>query len=206
MRPNSFNGKLIVFSGIDGSGKTTQSKILHKFFSNIDISSILAFEPTNLPIGNFIRETILQNKQHYDPSQEALLFAADRILHQNNIVIPALKRNVHVILDRYIFASLSYQHARGVDIDLIWRLNSFVIAPDIAFLLDIPPEVGLNRKRSQLDWFEEQLELQKTVRAFYLQLVEQGHLILINATPHPRKIHEEIIEQLLARKIIRLRA
>lgn len=110
-------------------------------------------------------------------------------------VIPILDTNKIVVSDRYIYSSLAYQGAQGVDLDWIKQMNHFAIRPDLALYLDVPPEIGLARKRSRSTL--ENLDLEKKVRRIYLDLVKSGELVKINSHRNLSEVKREVIEIVL---------
>jgi dTMP kinase len=174
----SRKGIFICIEGLDGSGKTTQTNILterlkktHKVFCTA--------EPSNGKIGTFIREGCLYEDKRLPIEAEALLFAADRIEHNQNEIAPALAEDKIVICDRYIYSSLAYQGSAGLSLDWIKTINSRALQPDFSIFIDVSPErviERLQRKKSVM----ETLETQKKVREIYMKFVEKGEIILIN--------------------------
>lgn len=147
-----------MLEGIDGSGKTTIGKSIQKELKQMDKKSYFTCEPTNYQIGRIIRK-VLSGEIESDPFIHALLFAADRYEHLEKYIWPRLRNGNIVITDRYVLASIAYQGAKGVDPDLIWKINmtlpNFLI-PDLTILLDILPKDSLRRttKRGKADAFE----------------------------------------------------
>jgi dTMP kinase len=191
----SKNGAFIVIEGLDGSGKTTQARIL---FRNLCKShkTFLTAEPSNGKIGKFIRKRILYDKNRMQPTVEALLFAADRLDHVQNEIIPALNRNEIVISDRYVYSSLAYQGTSGLDLKWIEAVNLHALKPDLALLIDVDPKVVLQRIRRKRSIMEN-METQESVRNIYLNFVEKGDLERI-AGDQPRKaVSSEVLEKVL---------
>ena len=184
-------GVFIVFEGIDGSGKSTHIKALTAELKGKGYSVLQTFEPSKNRIGNFIRRYAEKNDLRLTPETEALLFAADRFQHVNTIIEPALRRGRVVISDRYIYSSLAYQGAGGLDIDWIREMNRFAPKPDIAILLDILPEFSLKRVNRRKTVFEESDFLRK-VRNIYLKLVETKELIRVDADKPKKEVQKEI--------------
>lgn len=171
-------GVFIVIEGLDGSGKTTQARLLAKKLSK-KYNIFLTTEPSRGKIGSYIREYYLYEKQRLPTDVEALLFAADRLEHVKKELVPALDEGKLVICDRYLHSSLAYQGSSGLSIDWIRGINSKALQPDIGIFIDLAPEVvlkRLNRKRSVM----ETLETQQKVREIYLKFVENGELVRID--------------------------
>lgn len=148
------NGILIVFEGMDGAGKTTQIQLLKRYFEDKDIEVVVTREPGGTKIGEKIRNVILdvENKE-MDDICEALLYAASRAQLVNEVIIPSLNSGKVVICDRFVESSIVYQgYARGIGEDKIEIINNIAtkgIVPDAVFLLMLPAEEGIKRKRKK---------------------------------------------------------
>jgi len=164
---------LIVIEGIDGCGKSTVAENLKKKLEEKGYKVFLTKEPYNIKIRELIREII--EKEHeldeYNGKILALLFAADRHLHQLEI-----KRKISegyiVISDRYYHSSFAYQILyKGISIDFIKSITPFLVRPDYVFILDVPIEVAIDRLsiRDKRTKYEEKETLEK-VRKNYLSL------------------------------------
>jgi len=188
---NHHRGRFIVLEGGDGAGKTTQARILCSTLRRKGYKTHGTAEPSQGAIGKLIRRAFLE-KEKISPEIEALLFAADRYLHLKSEVLPALARGRTVVCDRYMYASLAYQGAQGVDSKWLREINRFAERPDLAIYLDIPAEISLGRIKRRKSVLEN-LELQRRVREQYLQLVQAGELMLVDATQSMKKVAENII-------------
>jgi len=140
----------ITLEGVEGSGKTTVAKGLIKILESNDYAVIYTREPGGNPIAESIRDVILdRSNTDMDPRTEALLYAAARRQHLVDVIEPALKAGKIVICDRFIDSSIAYQgYARNIGPDFIEHMNHFATAgkkPDLTFLIDVKPEVGLAR-------------------------------------------------------------
>ncbi len=184
-------GVFIVFEGIDGSGKSTHIKALAKELKGRGYNVIQTSEPSKDRIGNFIRRYAERNDHRLTPETEALLFAADRFEHVMTVVEPALKRGRIVISDRYLYSSLAYQGAGGLDLDWIREMNRFAPKPDLGILLDLLPEFSLQRVERRKTVFEVSDYLRK-VRNIYLRLVEEGELVKVDADKPRKAVQKEI--------------
>ena len=156
-----FPGLFIVIEGIDGSGSTTHSKLLAKALRQRGIRVAETCEPSGGPIGGMIRQ-VLQRRlfvadaagpRAFAWSTMALLFAADRMDHLDSTVVPALRDGAVVISDRYDLSSLAYQSATAPTgekvVSWIRELNARAIRPDLTIVIDVPPEVAEERRRSR---------------------------------------------------------
>jgi len=172
-------GFFICIEGLDKSGKTTQSILLVETLCRMGYDAIYTSEPSSGEIGNFIRRYVLNRKERVYVMVEALLFAADRTEHTESFIKPNLKKGKIVVSDRYLFSSLAYQGAAGIDIDWIKEINKAAIKPDIAIYIDIPVEVIFRRCQGRKSVMERR-EIQEKVREIYMKLVQDGELILVD--------------------------
>ena len=145
----------ITLEGIEGSGKSTQIQHICRFLNTSGLGCVSTREPGGTSIGKKIRSILLDPDSNVmDPATELLLYTADRIQHLQEIVRPAIASGQIVVCDRYFDATVAYQGvARGLDMAMIYDLHRFICAglkPDLTFLLDLPPEIGLKRARHQL--------------------------------------------------------
>lgn len=143
-------GLFITFEGCEGSGKTTVIEGVVKHLEDNNIKVIKTREPGGIKISEDIRNVILDiNNTKMDKITEALLYAASRRQHLVEKVIPYMNEGYVVICDRFLDSSLAYQgHARGIGIDKVYNINLSAtdgILPDLTILVDVRPEVGLNR-------------------------------------------------------------
>jgi dTMP kinase len=171
-------GCLIVFEGIEGSGKTTASKKLAEHLTEKKYRVMWTREPnTNSKIGSLIEEVLL-GKIAVAEEAIPLLFAADRADHTKRVIIPAIKKGFVVISDRYVHSSLAYQKSGMEKVfgrDWLEKINKYSISPDLVIFLDIPPEEGLSRigkwQRIHDDKFFEDVETQKRIRDAYHEVL-----------------------------------
>jgi len=192
-------GKLIVVEGIDGAGKTTIAKYLANTLISKGFKAIYTREPYHPQIIK-----LLENKgKELGAIMEALLLAADRYLHIQEVIKPHLEVGYYVICDRYYYSSLAYQTARGADINWIRTINFFIIRPDVSIYLDVNPEVGLSRlsKNSErrLRYLED-IELLRKVRSNYLNLVRKEELIYVNAEKPLSEVKADVVS-IIKRKL-----
>jgi len=137
-------GKLIVFEGIDGSGKSTLCKGVFKYLDSKGIACISTFEPTNGRWGKLLRKSF--SGQRLNPKEELELFIRDREEHVKDIIIPSMLEGKTVLCDRYYLSTIAYQGARGIDINTIKEKNEeFAPLPDVAFILQIDVNKALKR-------------------------------------------------------------
>ncbi len=144
-------GKLVTFEGCEGSGKSTQLRLLGEYLTSRGTDFIMTREPGGSVIAEEIRKIILNGDYtEMCPECEAMLYAAARVQHLKEIVAPALDSGKLVICDRYVDSSFAYQgFARGLGMEFIRSINSFALEnypPDITLFLDISPAAAFERK------------------------------------------------------------
>lgn len=194
-------GVLIVFEGIDGSGKSTQAEILLERLQEEDFDVVYFREPSKGKWGRKIKKKAL-HPDSLTPEEELDLFLKDRRENVENNLKPALKKKRVVILDRYYYSTIAYQGAKGIDEKLIRRMNEeFVIKPDLVFILDIDPQKGLERieDRKKKDMLFEREEYLVKVREIFKSFKGEN-FIHFDALRPKEKISKEI-EEIVLRKI-----
>ncbi|MEK6600585.1 MAG: dTMP kinase [Candidatus Binatota bacterium] len=202
--------RLISFEGGDGSGKTTQLKLLEKYLSAHGQTCLGTREPGGTALGEMIRQVLLEaGKEEISFPTELFLYLADRAQHVQKVIRPALASGTIVLCDRFTDSTLAYQgYGRGVELDMLRRLNEVAspgITPDLTFLLDCPVEVGLPRTAQRIvnqtsgkrreDRFErEKVEFHERVRAGFLELAraEPKRIVILDASRAIQLLHEQI--------------
>ena len=179
-------GKFITFEGCEGSGKSTQSRMLYSYLKRKGLSVIHIREPGGTEIGEQIRKILLNpNNKGMDPACETLLYMASRAEIVKDIIKPALDENKTVICDRFIDSTRAYQgYGLGVDmkmIEYVGRIVTEKIAPDLTIFLDVAIKKGLKRAGSIKDRIERRPLL-------YHQRVRKGYLNLARRFPQRIKI------------------
>ena len=137
-------GVLIVFEGIDGTGKSTQVSLLEKFLVQEGYQVTATREPTGGHFGQRIRE-LYKNRRGVSLQQELELFLSDRREHVDEVINPSLENGRVVICDRYFLSTAAYQGAAGLDPEMIIERNHFAPAPDLAFIIEISAEESVKR-------------------------------------------------------------
>ena len=188
-------GIFICIEGLDGSGKTTQAKLLAKKLRKSH-SAIYTAEPSRGKIGTFIRERCLYGEKRLSSVIEALLFAADRIEHVENEVLPALHQGKLVISDRYLYSSLAYQGAAGLSLEWIEKINEHALKPDLAVFIDVDLKTVMNRLKSKKSVMENMETLQK-VRDVYLKFVAKGELVRLDGNHTKDEVSEVLSAMVL---------
>ena len=183
---------LINLEGIDGCGKSTQSKFLMDKFESSNEEIILLKEPTNGKYGQKLWE-MLSGKIEANTEEILELFVLDRREHVTQKIRPALDEGKIVLMDRYYYSTMAYQGAAGIDVNRIRKDNEFAPKPDIVLIFDLPADLAMKRVRSHsvADVFEKEEYLEK-VRKAYLNLENDSLVRIIDATGTPKKIFDEV--------------
>lgn len=167
-------GKFLVIEGLDGSGKTTQIQFILAWLKQQGLKVYLTDEPSKIGFKNLIKKQLVGLKRKIDDAfVDALLFTADRRIHLQLEILPALNNHDVVISDRYYHSTFAYQGTQGLDLSWLIELNRFARKPDLTIIFDVPAEIALERlrggKRIRLDKYEK-LEFLKRLRQNYLKL------------------------------------
>lgn len=193
-------GFFITFEGIEGSGKTTQAKLLYNHLRKRKLECVLTREPGGTRISEKIRRVILDSKNvGMSPKTELFLYFASRSQHVEEVIRPALSSNRIVISDRFSDATLAYQGAgRNLSMGTVRRLNELAtgsLSPDLTFLLDLPVGEGLSRVR-RTDRIElEEEAFHDKVRKEYLNIATQEpeRVVVLDGKKDKEKIHSKIV-------------
>ena len=203
-------GKFITFEGIDGCGKTSQIQLAQAYLKQKGFRVINTMEPGGTEIGVQIREILLNQKNHrLVQESEMLLYLADRIQHLQENILPALERGLLVLCDRYHDSTVAYQgYGRGLNLNLIHSIEEKAIkpyAPIVTFLLDIDPQLALDRTEKKYKEKNQKDRLEKESKEFF-QRIKDGYLKLAEIFPErfvcldgsktKNQIHQKIIETL----------
>ncbi len=162
-------GLLIVFEGIDGTGKSTQLRLLADHLRRRRLPLLVTREPSDGPIGRRIRQ-LFSRRHELSRQQELKLFLDDRREHVEQVIAPALAAGQIVLCDRYYYSTAAYQGAAGGDPETILRLNGFAPRPDLVLLLELSPREAVRRIRQVRgdtpNDFEQLDHLEKVYRIF----------------------------------------
>ncbi|WP_345752024.1 dTMP kinase [Microbacterium rhizophilus] len=176
-------GLWITFEGGDGSGKTTQARLLHEWIESTGRTVVRTREPGGTEVGVLIRDIVLHHRGDIAPRAEALLYAADRAHHVETLVRPALARGEVVIQDRYLDSSVAYQGAgRVLDATEVRELSLWGAGgalPDVTVLLDLDPVAA----RARLDADDKPFDRLEAEKDDFHARVRAGFLALAAAEP-----------------------
>jgi len=189
-------GFFVCIEGLDGCGKTTQARLLVRRLRKMGYDAVYTAEPSRGKIGSFIRRYCLHGGKRVSTVVEALLFAADRFEHVEQEIIPALKEGKIIVSDRYVYSSLAYQGAAGLDLKWIEMINEHATNPDLAIFLDVEPETVVRRLKPRKSVMED-LDTQRRVRKVYVRFVEDGKLVKIDGNRSKKEVTGDILEVVL---------
>jgi len=202
-------GFFISFEGTDGAGKSTVIKRVHEYFLNKGKNVVLTREPggTNNPLGEEIRELLLNKNIDIDYRAEALLFAASRAQHVRSFIKPNLDKGNIVLCDRYIDSSIVYQgFGRGLGMEAIMKINEFAmdgVLPNLTLILMITPEESmkrmLNDKNREINRLDKEKDLQEKVYNALEQIIKNdktGRIVRIDASKSKDEVLDEVIKVL----------
>ncbi len=203
------SGAFITFEGIDGSGKSTQLRLLANYLKDAGCEVLLTREPGGTPVGNRLRAALLDAHEEVDPLTELLVFAADRAQHVRRVLRPAIEAGQVVISDRYADATVAYQGAgRGFSPELIAEIVQLAtegLKPDLTLLFDLSVEESAARtsrrsngkhKGDRLD--AEASDFHVRVRNAYLQLArDEPERVKVVETNRPVEETHEHVKQIV---------
>jgi dTMP kinase len=195
-------GIFIAFEGGEGTGKSTQSKLLAEWLEQESESVVLTREPGGTDLGKDLRKILLGHETGViSPRAEALLYAADRAHHVYSVIRPALERGDVVITDRYFDSSAAYQGAGRIlnpaEVARISRWATESLYPTLTILIDVPAEIGLGRLQSRDRLEAESNDFHERVRQEYLQIatMDPERYFVVDGTQPVDEIHGQITER-----------
>lgn len=198
-------GKFITLEGIDGAGKSTQLEWITQYFDSKNIPLVVTREPGGTPLGEALRDCLLNKDWTIHAETEALLMFAARREHLHQVILPNLKNGKWVISDRYTDASFAYQGGGRLleksKLESLEQWASDMIQPDLTLYLDVPVTVGKARtsRIKPADRFEqEQQDFFERVRTAYLERADQfpQRIHVIDATQSLEAVQQAISQSL----------
>ncbi len=199
------NGVFLVFEGIDGSGKTTQLRLLAQRMEKQGLPVYETREPTDGPVGSLVNQA-LKKRLKLDECVLATLFAGDRLdhlLNSYNGICPKIEQGIHVLCDRYYLSSYAYNGSKA-PFDWVMGLNSQaaqLLRPTAHIFVDVTPEVAVKRisaNRQETELYETIENLRAVREKFYevfALLKEQETIIIVNGDLPPEQVAEEVWEK-----------
>ncbi len=170
------NGLFVTVEGVEGSGKTTVTHLLAKWLRQKGFTVVVTAEPGDTTLGAHIRD-LLANFSERTAWTEAFLFLADRAEHVERVISPALERGEIVLCDRFTDSTVAYQaFGLGLPLETLIELNRIAtngLVPDLTLLLDVDPEIGLQRAKNKTVFERRDLHFHQRVRWGYLWLAKR---------------------------------
>ena len=192
-------GVFVALEGGEGSGKSTQAALLVTWLESLGHNVLLTREPGGTDVGKILRHIVLDNETgELSPRTEALIYAADKAEHVDEIVLPALAEGAVVLTDRYVDSTLAYQGAgRNLDmaeLEHIARWATSSLRPHLTVVLDIDPAIGHTRFEGADRIESEPMEFHQRVRTHFLDLAaaDPQHYLVVSGGGTPDEIHAEI--------------
>ena len=198
------NNLFITFEGGDGSGKSTQVNLLKDYLDNLNFETIKTREPGGTPSAEILRDLLTTGEvEKWTPMSEALLMWASRYEHLIQVNEPALNSGKNVICDRFYDSTYAYQGvAHNLGIDKMEKLKKIIIGdiePDVTFVLDIDPKVGLKRsldRPNQENRFESyNIDFHNKIRSAFLEIAKKNknRCVVVDASLNEQEINNLII-------------
>jgi dTMP kinase len=200
-------GLFVAFEGGDGAGKSTQVRLLAAALHAAGREVLVTRQPGGTPLGAEIRRLVMHG-DHVSPRAEALLYAADKAHHVDELIRPTLHRGADVLTDRYTDSSIAYQGA-GRDLGpqeihdlLVWAVDG--LFPDMTFVVDVPAAVGRARRGAVHDRIEaEGDDFHERVRQHFLDLAAAApeRYLVLDGTADPADLHVAVVARLRAQGV-----
>ncbi len=203
-------GRFITVEGGEGTGKSTQVKLLEEYLSSKGIDVVITREPGGTEIGTELRRLLCTgDKDKFDPIAEVLLYYADRRIHLQQKVWPALEKGSWVISDRFADSTMAYQYYgynKRVPKKILEDLYNITVGdfyPDLTLILDIDPQVGLSRSMVKNSHYEEQeirfesrkLDFHNNLRNGFLEIAKTANrYVVLNAEQSVHDLHSDIVK------------
>jgi dTMP kinase len=208
----TMTGKLIIFEGVEGCGKTSQMQLCAQWLESLGIPIVVTREPGGTELGLDLRRILLNNPENLPISQvtELLLYAADRSQHVAQELKPHLAAGKYILCDRYTHSTTAYQgYGRGVNINLINQLNHIAtdgLVSDLTIWLDVDVEVGLARKQAAtggLDRIEQEtIAFHRRVQQGYADLAAlyPSEIVRVDGSLSPEAV-QQVIQKILHQRL-----
>lgn len=200
-------GRFIVLEGLDGSGKTTQARLLAEWLERQGTPTLLVREPGGTPLGEELRRLLLEEGQIH-PRTELLLMLAARSALVESRIRPALVEGRIVLADRFALSTLAYQgYGRGLPLDEIRRVNDLAtggLRPDLTLVLEVPRETADARRQAERDG-DDRIEAAgdefrtRVAEAYGLLARREDGVLAIDAVAPPQAVHRAILAALAGR-------
>lgn len=203
-------GRFITVEGGEGTGKSTQVKLLEEYLSSKGIDVVITREPGGTEIGTELRRLLCTgDKDKFDPIAEALLYYADRRIHLQQKIWPALEKGSWVISDRFADSTMAYQYYgynKRVPKKILEDLYNITVGdfyPDLTLILDIDPQIGLSRSMVKNSQYEEQeirfesrkLDFHNNLRNGFLEIAKTAdRYVVLNAEQSVHDLHSDIVK------------
>ena len=196
------NPLFITLEGIEGSGKSTNIKVINNYLNDKNINYINTREPGGSEVGDQLRNILLNTEKKLSNQTELLLMLADRVNHIETLIQPNLEKGITVISDRFMDSSYAYQGGgREMGLDTITKIidGLNIIQPNLTLLFDLPVEMALERarKRSKLDRFEsEDYDFHQRIRETYLFLANEDseRIKIIDASKDIEEVESQVMK------------
>jgi len=195
MKKNIYKTKFIVFEGLDGSGQSTQARLLRDFLVKKGYKVVLTKEPTLESAAGRKIKKILDKEEKISPGRLQKLFAQDRKEHLKKVIIPALKQGKIVITDRYFFSSFAYGATEGLSLERLIKLNENFLMPDLTIILKVSPEICLQRikkRNKKITLFEKKEKLARVWQFYRILPKKFENVKLINGERPIKEVFSEI--------------
>ena len=198
------NPLFITLEGIEGSGKSTNIRVINNYLNDKNINYINTREPGGSEVGDQLRNILLNTEKELSNQTELLLMLADRVNHIKTVIQPNLEKGITVISDRFMDSSYAYQGGgREMGLDNITKIieGLNIIQPNLTLLFDLPVEMALERarKRSELDRFEsEDYNFHQRIRETYLFLAKENseRIKIIDAAKDIKEVESQVMKEL----------
>ncbi len=192
-------GVFLALEGGEGAGKSTQAALLVEWLEGLGHRVLLTREPGGTEIGKILRHIVLDNATgELSPRTEALLYAADKAEHVDQVVLPALADGAIVLTDRYVDSTLAYQgagrHLDPSEVEHVARWATSSLRPHLTVVLDIDPAIGHTRFEGADRIEAEPLEFHQRVRAHFLELAaaDPEHYLVVDGVHSAEQIHASV--------------